>query len=114
MSSPEWLEATTARASGGRADYPRGPRPRGGGADAPGGRLERPDVDVLARMARGHDRELIGRQVEFAAAAGPQQGDQPERLDRGAQVDHAVRVADAAEHSPSDVHLHDVAAVDRL
>jgi hypothetical protein len=77
-------------------------------------RLERPDVQVLTGVARGHHRELIGRQVELGDAAGPQQRDQAERLDRRAQVDQAVRVAHEVEHPPGRIHLNDVAALDRL
>ena len=76
--------------------------------------LERPDVQVLARVARGHHRELLGREVELRDAAGPQQRHQAEWLDRGAQVDQPVRVAQDVEHPSGRVHLHDVAALDRL
>ena len=52
-------------------------------------RLDRPDVEVLAGVARGHHRELLGREVELRAPAGAQQRHQPERLDRRAQVHDA-------------------------
>ena len=71
-------------------------------------------MEVLAGVARGHHRELLGREVELGDAARPQQRHQAERLDRGAQVDQPVRVAQDVEHPPGRVHLHDVAALDRL
>ena len=43
--------------------------------------LERPDVEVLARMRAGHDRDLGRLEVERLDAAGLDQRDQPERLD---------------------------------
>ena len=45
---------------------------------------------------------------------GPEQRDQAERLDRRAEVDEPVRVAEDVEHPAGGVHLDDVAAVDRL
>ena len=83
-------------------------------AEPPVHRLDRADVEVLAGVAGRHDRELLGREVELAAAAGAEQGDQPERLDRRAQVDDPVRVADEVEHPPRGVDLDDVPAVDGL
>jgi hypothetical protein len=77
-------------------------------------RLDGPDVEVLAGMARRHDRELFAREVELLAAARAEERDEPERLDRGAEGDDPVRVAEQPEHPAGGVDLDDVPAVDRL
>ena len=56
--------------------------------------LERPDVEILARVRAGHDRELGRLEVEGLDPAGLDEGQQPERLDRRAQGDDAVGVAE--------------------
>jgi len=77
-------------------------------------RLERSDVEVLAGVARGHDRDLGRRQLELANPARFEQREDPERLDRGTQVDDVVRVAEGPQHPATGVGLDDVAPVDAL
>ena len=76
--------------------------------------LERPDVEVLARVRARHDRDLGRLEVEGLDAAGLDQREQPERLDRRAQGDDPVRVAELADDPAGDVGLDDVAAMDAL
>ena len=76
--------------------------------------LERPDVEVLAGVARGHERDLRRLELELRDAARLDQREDPERLDGRAQVDDVVRVAEGAEHPSVDVDLDDVAPMDAL
>ncbi len=76
--------------------------------------LERPDVEVLTRVRAGHDRELGRFEVEGGDPAGLDEGQQTERLDRRAQGDDAVGVAQLPDDSSRRIGLHDVAAVDAL
>src|SRR5467141_2308638 len=76
--------------------------------------LERPDVEVLARVGAGHDRELVRLEVECLDAAGLDEGRDAERLDAGAQRDDAVLVAERADRSALGVDLDDVPAMDAL
>ena len=77
-------------------------------------RLERPDVEVLARMRAGHDRDLGRLEVERGDPAGLDEREQPERLDRRAEGDQPVRVAELADDPAVGVGLDDVAAMDAL
>ncbi len=83
-------------------------------ASSPEHALDRPDVEVLATVRAGHDRELGWLQVEFLEAAGLDQGDDTERLDGRAESDDPVRVAELADEPAADVRFDDVAAVDAL
>ena len=56
--------------------------------------LDRADVEVLAGVRAGHDRDLGRLEVERLDAAGLDQGDDAERLDGRAQRDDAVGVAE--------------------
>ena len=76
--------------------------------------LDRPDVEVLARVAAGHDRELRRFELERLDSTGLDERHQPERLDARSEVDDVVRIAEPAEQASVDVDLHDVAAVDAL
>jgi hypothetical protein len=82
--------------------------------DPPVDALEGPDVEVLAGVAAGHDRELGRLELEGLDAAGLDEGDQPERLDARAEVGHVVRIAQPPEHPAVDVDLDDVTPVDAL
>ena len=53
--------------------------------------LERPDVEVLARMRARQDRDLGRLEVERLDAAGLDEGQDPERLDRRAEGDQPIR-----------------------
>ena len=77
-------------------------------------RLERANVEVLAGVARGHDRDLRRLQRELLHAARLDQRGDTERLDRRAQEDEVVRVAEGPEHPAGDVDLDDVAPMDAL
>jgi hypothetical protein len=85
-----------------------------GDLGAPEERLERPDVDVLARVGAGEDRDLRRLEVERGDPAGLEQGDRPERLDAAPERDEAIRIAQLADHTAGRVHLDDVASVDAL
>ncbi len=74
-------------------------------------RLHGPDVEVLARVRRGHDRDLRRRQVERLDAARLEEGDEAERLDRRAQGDDPVGVAEDADDPSGAVDLDDVTAM---
>ena len=76
--------------------------------------LDRPDVEVLAAVRAGHDRELGGLEVERLDAAGLDQGHDAERLDGRAQRHDPVGVAELADEPAVDVRFDDVAAVDAL
>ena len=76
--------------------------------------LERPDVEVLARVRAGHDRELGRLEVEGGDPAGLDERQQPERLDRRPERDDPVGVAQLADDPARRVGLHDVAAMDAL
>ena len=111
--SPSRASRAAVRASSGiPSDAAREHRLRD--PEPPEQRLDRADVDVLAGVAGRHDRQLLAREVELAAAAGPEQGDQAERLHRRSQVHDPVGVAEQVEHPPGGVDLDDVPAVDRL
>ena len=108
-----------ARKAGGGEDIERRPfRPAGelGLADAgpPIQALERPDVEVLTGMGAGEDGQFGWLEVERVDAACLDEGDQPERLDRGSQCYQAVGVAELADDPAGDIGLDDVAAVDAL
>ena len=76
--------------------------------------LERPDVEVLARMRAGQDRDLCGLEVEGGDAARLDEREQPERLDRRAQRDKPVGIAQLADDPAGRVRLDDVTAMDAL
>ena len=76
--------------------------------------LERPDVEVLAGVAAGHDRDLGRLEVERLDPAGLEQREHAERLDAGPEVDDLIGVAERADHPSVDVDLDDVAPVDAL
>ncbi len=76
--------------------------------------LDRPDVEILAAVGAGHDRELGGLQVEGLDATGLDQRHDPERLHGRAQRHDALGVAELADEPAVDVGLDDVAAVDAL
>ena len=77
--------------------------------------LERPDVEVLARVRAGHDRDLGRLEVERLDAAGlDQRRRRPNGLTQLAEGDEPIRVAEAADEPPVGVDLDDVAAVDAL
>ena len=65
--------------------------------DAPEDALERPDVEVLARVRAGQDRDLGRLEVERLDAARLDERQRPERLDRRAQRDDPIRVAEDAD-----------------
>ena len=109
--SPSRASRAAVRASSGIPSEPHASTDCGD-PEPPVHRLDRADVDVLAGVAGRHDRQLLAREVELAAAAGPEQGDQAERLDRRSQVDDPVGIAEQVEHPPRGVDLDDVPAVD--
>ena len=76
--------------------------------------LERPDVEVLAGMRAGQDRDLGRLEVEGLDPAGLDQRQQAERLDRRAQRHDAIRVPELADDPAGHVGLDDVAAMDAL
>ena len=76
--------------------------------------LDRPDVEVLAAVRAGHDRELGGLQVEGFDAARFDQGHDAEGLDGRAQRDEPIRVTELSDESTAGVRFDDVAAVDAL
>ena len=76
--------------------------------------LDRPDVEVLAAVRTGHDRELGGLEIERFDAARLDQGHDTEWLDGGAERHEPVRVAELADEPAVDVRFDDVAAVDAL
>ena len=76
--------------------------------------LERTDVEVLARMRARHDRDLGGLEIERLDAAGLDEREDAERLDRRAQRDEPVGIAELADEPAGGVGLDDVAAVDAL
>ena len=76
--------------------------------------LDRPDVEVLAGVAAGHDRELWRFELERLDSTGLDERHQSERLDARSEVHEVIRIAETAEHASVDVDLHDVAPVDAL
>ena len=76
--------------------------------------LQGSDVEVLARVGAGHDRELDGLEVEGLDPAGLDEGRDAERLDAAAERHEAVRVTERPDHPAPGVDLDDVAAMDAL
>ena len=66
-------------------------------AHAPVDALEGPDVEVLARVGAGQDRDLRLAEVERLDPAGLDERQHPERLDRRAQRDDSVGIAEDAD-----------------
>ena len=73
--------------------------------------LERPDVDILARVRARHHGKLGRAQVEGGDATGLDQGGHAERLRRRSQEHDAVRVAEHPEQPAARVGFDDVAAM---
>jgi hypothetical protein len=71
-------------------------------------------VKILARVGAGHDREFGCREIECLDPAGFHECDEPERLDRGSEVDDDVGVAQDAEDGTVYVDLDDGAAMSAL
>ena len=83
-------------------------------ARAPEDPLERADVQVLARVRAREDRDLGRLEVEGGDAAGLDQRERAERLDRGAEGDDPVGIAEDPDELAAGVGFDDVAAVDAL
>ena len=75
-------------------------------------RLERPHVQVLARVRAGHHGELRRREVEFADAVRLQERHERERLDARPQRDDRLRIAGDPDHRAGRVDLDDMTAMD--
>ena len=65
--------------------------------------LQGPDVDILARVRAGHDRDLGGVEVERLDAAGLDQRDDAERLDGRAERDDPLGIAEGPDEAAVDV-----------
>ena len=73
--------------------------------------LQRPDVEVLARMRTRHEREFGGRKIERVDAARFDEGHEAERLDARPKGDEPIGVAEDPHNPSVDVGLNDVPAV---
>ena len=76
-----------------------------GDPGSPEDRLQRPDMEVLAGMGTGHDRQLRGREVEGFDATGLHECHQPERFHGRPEIHEHVRVAQHASDRTVDVDL---------
>ena len=76
--------------------------------------LQRPHVEVLARVRARHQGDLRGGETVVSEPAGFRKGEQGERLDAGAQRHLDLGVAGDVGDAARLVDPHDVAAMDAL